>query len=165
MKAWDWKHTLAAALFILASVAQYLASAQGAPIALVLHITAPVLGLASLIIALVSQSILGGPPSDPDDTKKLPRPGLSAMVLCLTLTGCAALFGGAAPVLDCTSAVLADAAKGMGVVQIVEDVGARCSLDAAAVIAIVAKSTDPTVTSSKAYAEAMRAKAALQGMP
>lgn len=112
-----------------------------------------ILTLVNTVIGIFSNSAKLSKAAASIATKTL---GLLALVF---VVGCSAL-GAVAPVLDCGSAIAADAAKGMSIAQIVEDLSGRCGLDVAGVIAVLAKSTDPTVTSSPAYAEAMRARSA-----
>jgi hypothetical protein len=91
-------------------------------------------------------------------------PVLALLLAAVGLVACG-LFGAVeAPIADCTGRVLADAAKGMTVVQIVEDAGGPCALDAAAVMALLLASKDPTVHASKAYGEAARARMTLPGI-
>lgn len=82
--------------------------------------------------------------------------------LCVAaVVGCG-LFSALEPsAVDCGTRILNDAAKGMTIVQIVEDVGGPCALDAAAVMAALMASKDPKVTGSRAYAETLRARGAL----
>jgi len=66
---------------------------------------------------------------------------------------------------DCGKRILDDAAKGMTVAEIITDCATPCGADAAAVIAGLLASKEPSVTSSKAYREALRTKAAIQVSP
>ena len=85
--------------------------------------------------------------------------GCALIAMAAYLDGCS-LFGAVEPpIADCATRVLADAAKGDTVAQIVADVGGPCSMDAAAVIALLLASKDPQVTASRAYVESVHVRA------
>jgi hypothetical protein len=74
------KHVLATILFVAASICGYLGSSQGQPVTSALHISAAVLGVASFVIAMISQSVLGGPPTNPNASRGFARLHLVAVI-------------------------------------------------------------------------------------
>ena len=84
-------------------------------------------------------------------------PGLAFAVFALSLAACALFSKVEPPAANFATCVAGDAAKGDYVAVIAVD----CGGDALAVIEALISSADPTVTASKAYAEAKATKAAL----
>jgi predicted small lipoprotein YifL len=122
-----------------------------------------VLTVVNTIMGLLSPSAKRS--SAPATQRGFTRFVVMAILAMLPIAACG-LFGSVEPpIADCAGRVLADAAKGMTIVQIVEDVGGPCSLDAAQVMAAVLASQDPSVQKSKAYAEAIEARQLLTPKP
>lgn len=80
---------------------------------------------------------------------------LVLVALAAYLVGCPA----AVPGVSCVAEVLADALKGDTIAQILVDAGPTCVTSAEEIITILLGSTDPKVQASKAYGEAITARA------
>ena len=94
------------------------------------------------------------------------RAGLVGLLSAVAV-GCA-LFGSVAPpIVDCAGLVVADAAKGMTLVQIIGDktVDASCGADVGAIVVAILLSADPQVQGSVAYRDAQHARAAIAYVP
>ncbi|MHB8330781.1 MAG: hypothetical protein ACYDDA_05245 [Acidiferrobacteraceae bacterium] len=90
---------------------------------------------------------------------------VSAVVVAaaVMLAGCPAAAPAVGPAANCASIVIADALKGMTLAQIFADAGPSCGNDLAQIVTELLGSTDPNVTSSKGYVDAVRLKSVLVG--
>ncbi len=109
----------------------------------------------------------GKPPasSSPSSTAAKVTGAAGVLLLILGLAGQTAacnLFGQVAPpAADCGLAIAVDASKGMTIAQIYADVSGRCGQDLSAIVTALLASQDPAVTSSTAFAEAVKLKASV----
>lgn len=170
-------HVIAVLLLSAGQVLQFLNSNPA--IAAQLHVTATVMTVAGFVVALLSQQLFGSPtpPAQPPlaDKRGFVKLGVLFAATCVAFvlvaiaayaSGCANPAGTvvkvAPPAVASADCIIADASKGDGIAQIVED----CGGDVGQVIAVL---VDPAiyskVSSTAAYAEAGRAKLAFRSSP
>ena len=128
------------------------------------------LGLVTGALSAMHAETMGTTDAKKDDSKSaaasppprgFSRVGLVATLSALALVACG-LFGQVAPpAADCGLAIAVDASKGMTIAQIYADVSGRCGQDLSAIVTALLASQDPAVTSSTAFAEAVKLKASV----
>ena len=99
--------------------------------------------------------------NEPPKPRGFGRVSLLATLAAVGLMACS-LFGQVAPpAVDCGLAIAVDAAKGMSIAQIFAADGQRCGQDLTTIATTLLQSTEPKVTASPAFAEAVHMQTAL----